>query len=59
MNIPANTPEEEARWKNGLGAVIQELKASNGGRHFDNIVARISEFRREFVGDETKVVKLS
>ena len=58
MNLPAHTPEEIRRWNEGLSVVVKQLRATNLGRDANAIAAKISEFRREFVGDPTKIINL-
>jgi hypothetical protein len=57
-NIPANTPAEMKRWKEGLAVVIRELRASNAAKDVNSIARRISQYRREFLGDDTKIINL-
>ncbi len=57
-NVPARTPEEHKKWKEGLAAVIKELRAGNASRDANNIAKRIAQYRRDFIGDATKVVNL-
>ncbi|KAF2764228.1 hypothetical protein EJ03DRAFT_282475, partial [Teratosphaeria nubilosa] len=47
---------EEKRWKEGLTAVIKQLRNTNDGRDVEKIAARIVAFRRSFVGDPSKVL---
>lgn len=56
-NIPARTKDEFTRWNLGLQDVITILKAANV-RDGITIATRIAEFRREFVGDPTRVVNI-
>ncbi|KAK4624591.1 NURS complex subunit red1 [Fulvia fulva] len=55
---PARTPEESQRWKNGLTAVVQSLRATNVGKDVECIATRIAEYRREFLGDPTQTILL-
>ena len=55
-HIPANTPDEFKRWNEGLGQVVRELRNTNLGKDANAIAARIAQFRRDFVGDPTKIL---
>ena len=57
-NVPAHNAEEQKRWNEGLVAVVKQLKATNLGKDAGAIAARIAEFRREFVGDPSRVLNL-
>lgn len=57
-DVPARNPDELKKWNEGLGAVVRELRNTNLGKDADAIAARIAEFRREFVGDPTKILNL-
>ncbi|KAI7540247.1 hypothetical protein KC331_g9279 [Hortaea werneckii] len=55
---PTSNPDEERRWKEGLGSVIKQLRTTNQGKDANAIAAKIAEFRREFIGDDSKVLNL-
>ena len=57
-NTPVRTPEEDKKWKQGLGAVIKQLRNTNMGKDVGAIAASIAQYRRDFVGDQTKIIKL-
>jgi hypothetical protein len=57
-NPPAHSKDEQERWNKGMGSVITQLRAANLHRDVNAIAAAISEFRKEFVGDPTKVLNL-
>ena len=42
-----------------MAAVIQQLRAANKGGDVNAIAAAISLFRKEFVGDATRVLNLA
>lgn len=56
--IPAKGPAEEKRWKEGLGAVVKHLRTTKFGNDANAIAARIAEYRRDFVGDPSKILNL-
>ncbi|KAK5123746.1 hypothetical protein LTR85_002382 [Meristemomyces frigidus] len=56
--MPAKGAAEEKRWKEGLGAVVKQLRTTNIGRDANAIAARIAEYRRDFLGDPTKTLNL-
>jgi hypothetical protein len=56
--IPAKGPEEEKKWRDGLTAVVHELRSSNRGKDVAIIAQRIAEFRRAFRNDPTKTLLL-
>jgi len=58
QNMPVKTAEEEKIWKDGLGAVIKQLRSTNVGKDVSAIAQRIAEYRREFMGDPSKVLHL-
>ncbi|KAI6884159.1 hypothetical protein KC363_g3692 [Hortaea werneckii] len=55
---PTHNPDEERKWKEGLGTVIKQLRTTNQGKDANAIAAKIAEFRREFIGDDSKVLNL-
>ncbi|KAI7276717.1 hypothetical protein KC345_g6783 [Hortaea werneckii] len=55
---PTRNPDEDRKWKEGLGSVIKQLRTTNQGRDANAIAAKIAEFRREFIGDDSKVLNL-
>lgn len=55
QNTPARTKEELARWTAGLQDLIKTLKAA-GVRDAAPIAASIAQYRREFIGDPTRVI---
>ncbi|KAF1822392.1 uncharacterized protein K489DRAFT_321163, partial [Dissoconium aciculare CBS 342.82] len=56
---PATSPEEDKRWKAGLGELIKELKMTNLGKQDVGAIAeRIAQYRRDFVADPTKTLHL-
>lgn len=55
---PTSNPDEERKWKEGLGSVIKQLRTTNQGKDANAIAAKIAEFRREFIGDDSKVLNL-
>jgi hypothetical protein len=56
---PAKNPEDEKRWKAGLGELIKELKTTNLGKQDVGIIAqRIAQYRREFIADPTSTLRL-
>jgi len=57
-NTPVHTPEDEKRWREGLGAVVKQLRKTDAGRDATAIAAHIVEFRRSFIGDPTRVLNL-
>jgi hypothetical protein len=57
-NAPAHSPDDHKRWNEGLGTVIKQLRSANVGRDVNAIAAAIAEYRKEFVGDPTKVLNL-
>jgi molecular chaperone GrpE (heat shock protein) len=56
--MPANDPETEKKWREGLTAVIKELRNTVQTQDVAAIAQRIAEFRREFIGDPTKTLLL-
>lgn len=38
--------------------MIKELRTTNQGKDANAIAAKIAEFRREFIGDDSKVLNL-
>jgi hypothetical protein len=58
---PAKDAEEEKQWRDGLTALIKKLRAGNSDEAKDanKIAARIAEYRREFMGDPTKILHLN
>lgn len=57
--IPAKGQEEEKKWRDGLTAVVHELRSTNRGKDVAVIAQRIAEFRREFRGgDPSKTLLL-
>lgn len=52
------TDEDAKKWREGLGAVVKQLKSTSIGRDAGAIAARIAEFRRDFVGDASSVLNL-
>ena len=56
--IPAKSPADIQKWKDGLGALIQQIRQSNQGRDVEAITKRIAEYRREFLGDPSKTLLL-
>ncbi|KAK5170568.1 Zinc finger C3H1 domain-containing protein [Saxophila tyrrhenica] len=57
-NVPARTPEQYKQWKDGLAAVIRELRAIKPAPDANAIAKRMAEYRRDFIGDATKVLNL-
>lgn len=57
-DTPARDSEEQNRWTAGLSAMIKELRETSDGKDAALIAARIAQFRRSFVGDPTKVLRL-
>lgn len=57
-SIPAYTVEEKQKWRDGLSEVIQELRNTDMGQDAIAIASRIAEYRRQFVGDPTKILNL-
>lgn len=57
-NPPVRTADEDKRWKEGLTAVVQELRQNAQGKDAGSIAARIAKYRREFVGQDDKVLNL-
>ena len=55
---PAHSPDGQKRWNEGLTTVIKQLRAANVGRNVNAIATAIAEYRKEFVGDPTKVLNL-
>ncbi|KAI7473045.1 hypothetical protein KC351_g11309 [Hortaea werneckii] len=55
---PTRNPDEDRKWKEGLGSVIKQLRTTNQGKDANAIAAKIAEFRREFIGDDSKVLNL-
>ncbi|KAH9809838.1 putative zinc-finger domain [Teratosphaeria destructans] len=53
---PTGNLEEEKRWKEGLTAIIKQLRNTDDGRDVEKIAAHIAAFRRSFVGDPSKVL---
>ena len=56
---PTHGPESDKKWREGLGAVVKQLRTTNLGKDANAIAARIAEYRREFVGDPTMTLNLS
>lgn len=56
-HIPAHSKDDIARWNAGLQEIIKSLKASDV-RDAPTIAARIAQYRREFVGDPTRVISM-
>uniref|UniRef100_A0A2D3VKR6 Putative zinc-finger domain-containing protein n=1 Tax=Ramularia collo-cygni TaxID=112498 RepID=A0A2D3VKR6_9PEZI len=56
--IPAKGAEEEKAWRDGLTAVVKELRSTNRGKDVAVIAQRIAEYRRDFIGDPTKTLML-
>ena len=50
--------EEEERYGEGLRNTIMKLK-EQGIRDFATVAQGIAAFRRDFLGDETRVIKLN
>ena len=57
-NAPTHGPADQKRWNEGLGTVIKELRKANVNRDLNAIATAISAFRKEFIGDSTKVLNL-
>ena len=57
-HIPAQTPEDAKKWRDGLGTVIRQLRETNRGRDVGAIAQSIADYRREFLGDPTKILSL-
>lgn len=58
QKTPVRSDEEDVRWKDGLNGVFQELRSSKQGKDASAIARRITQYRREFRGDDTKVLLL-
>jgi hypothetical protein len=56
-NTPTRTKEEAERWNTGLQALIRTMKAADI-RDAATIAARIAEYRRQFLGDPSRVITL-
>lgn len=54
-HTPARTSEDEKRWKDGLAALVKQLRANNI-KDVATIAHRIAEYRRSFVADPSRVL---
>lgn len=55
---PVTNEEERQRWKEGLGALIRQLRLDKTGSDVNVIAARICDYRRRFLGDDSQIVYL-
>nr|POF17956.1 hypothetical protein CFP56_13367 [Quercus suber] len=55
---PVNNDEEKQRWKDGLGTLIKQLRLSKMGSDVNVIAAHICDYRRKFIGDDSKIIHL-
>nr|POF06928.1 protein red1 [Quercus suber] len=51
---PVNSDEEKQKWKDGLGTLIKQLRLSKQGSDVNVIAAHICDYRRKFIGDDSK-----
>lgn len=58
QNVPAQTEADKERWNAGLNALVQELRKTGQGRDVSTIARRIAQYRREFIDDPTKTLRL-
>lgn len=58
QDIPVSGEADRKKWNEGLAAVVRELRGSNLTKDADAIASRIARFRRDFVGDPTRILKL-
>lgn len=56
--MPAYTPAEVKKWKEGLAVLVRSLRADGAAKDANSIAKRIAQYRREFVGDPTRVINL-
>ena len=60
MKAPTNDPQAQLAWRKGLTELIQNLRSQNipSDRSSSAIAAKIVEYRRQFLGDPSKVLNL-
>ena len=58
-HIPADTAEDDQKWKDGLTEVIKQLRTTDLGTDVRMIAERIAEYRRDFIGDPSRVLRLA
>ena len=56
--LPVQDEAGEKIWKDNLSLIIKQMRATNATRDANAIAIRIADFRREFLGDATKVLNL-
>jgi hypothetical protein len=56
--MPANDPATEKKWRDGLTAVIKDLRKTPQMQDVGAIAKRIAQYRREFIGDPTRILLL-
>lgn len=54
---PGKTEEEEARYKDGLRAVLQQMR-DEGNLNTEAVASRVAEYRRGFVQDPSNILGL-
>ncbi|KAF2084856.1 hypothetical protein K490DRAFT_68268 [Saccharata proteae CBS 121410] len=56
---PMDTPELDARYRQGLRQVLKELKREKHVKDVEVVASAIAEYRRQFLGDPTRVLVLN
>lgn len=57
-NLPVHMPAEQQRWNEGLTKLIGEMRNTNSAPDVAMIASKIAEFRKQFIGDPTKILNL-
>ncbi|GAB7359718.1 hypothetical protein MBLNU230_g6893t1 [Neophaeotheca triangularis] len=57
-SAPLPPGADRREWADGLNQVIKELRGTKGKLDASDIMKRIVQYRRDFVGDKTKVLNL-
>ena len=55
---PGDSPAEKAAWKEGLRTMIAQLRGQHTQTTPVDIASRIVEFRRQFIGDPSRILDL-
>lgn len=59
LEAPSDDPEQAAAWRDGVRQIVSSLRTQGPeNQRSEAIAAKILDFRRKFVGDETKVLNL-
>ena len=55
---PGKTPDETARYNDGLRQVLKDIRSKNIDKDPTGIATEIVNYRRKFLDDDTRVVNL-